>query len=94
MKTRIAKQSVTVLNFRYEEERREISSGVYTAHRQIPDGTRTATVELHIDVDALIAELGRKALRAKGRKAREVGGLVEVVVVRGTERHTPEAEAR
>lgn len=49
------------------------------SRRAVPDGTLTGNVTLVIDAEAIIAELGPKALRSKGGRAREIGGLVEVI---------------
>lgn len=50
-----------------------------TSWRPVPDGTLTGTVTLIIDAEAIVKELGAKALRSKGGRARGLGGLVEVI---------------
>lgn len=49
-------------------------------------GTRTAQINLQVDVDSLIRSLGAKAARSKGRRSRMSGGdiVAEVVSIEDT----------
>lgn len=54
--------------------------------RSVPDGEKIATVELVVDVDALLEDLGPRAIRSRGKRSRDAGGAVEVRVVGQIER--------
>lgn len=44
-------------------------------------GTEQVIVELHVDVDQLLRQLGWKAFEAKGKQSRLAGGLIKVKVL-------------
>lgn len=76
MKTTVKRASLTVEMHRTEITKHEHGE----SRRRVTDGTLTGTVHLRIDIEGLLDDLGAKALRSKGGRAREVGGLVEVIV--------------
>lgn len=80
MLTNIRAERIVVDLFRTETTEHEHGK----SYRSVPDGSVSAIVHLRIDVDALIRKLGAKALRSKGGKAREAGGLIEAVVSKHT----------
>jgi hypothetical protein len=52
--------------------------------RSVPDGHKQGTVELLIDIEALAAVLGRKALKNKSGKASMGVGLIQARVIPGS----------
>lgn len=59
--------------------------GAYTYSAQVGRQVRSAEVELTIDLAGILADLGARALVAKGRRASAQGGMIRVQVVKGTE---------
>jgi hypothetical protein len=55
----------------------EIAGGLSTWSK-VPDGYLDADVTVEVDLEGLARELGPKAIRSKGNRAREAGGLVLV----------------
>jgi len=47
-----------------------------------PAGSRTHVLEVTINLDRLLKELGKKALESRSRQSREAGGAIIVKVVR------------
>lgn len=80
MKKALFQQTLTIDMHRMEITKHEHGQ----SSKRVLDGTLTGTVTLVIDAAAIVAELGPKALRSKGGRAREIGGLVEVIVAKGT----------
>lgn len=77
MKTTIRKGALTVP--RYRTERTDNGNGSVSFNHMVPDGTRSGTVEVRIDVDRLFQVLGSRALKSRGGKCRVLSGIVEVV---------------
>ena len=84
MKRLIGEQAVTVGRYRNVEETRQTAYGEQRSVRSVQIGTKTATVELIIDVEELLRQIGARALRSKSGKSRLSGGLIEARVRRGT----------
>lgn len=86
MKTKVHSARVTVHVRKQEREEVTDSLGTHTTLRSVPDGTKTATVELWIDLANLITDLGARAIWNKAKKASLASGDIEVVVVGQIER--------
>lgn len=58
--------------------------------RRVADGSWIGKVELLVDVEALALDLGRNAIRSKGRRSSLASGLIVAKVI-GPIRHEPES---
>ena len=81
MKQKLLTAPVTIKAWRYEPVDTVPGTIPVRGTRSVPDGTRTALVELWIDVDALLQDLGAKALRSKSKKSTLHAGDIEAHVV-------------
>jgi len=80
----MGKRTVTIQLTRGEYIEDGNARAAFKRWHSVPDGTLTGTVELRIDVQAILERVGRRALRAKGKRSQALGGAVEVVVDRTT----------
>lgn len=87
MKTRVHSARVTVDVARTEIERNPDQT--VKTWRSLPDGTKSATIELWIDLDSLARDLGKRALYNKAGKSSLAGGDIEAVVTGKIERVKP-----
>lgn len=71
----IIAQRMTVQVTRSERMQR---AGGSVSWGSVDDGTLTGTVELFIDIGAIMKQLGGKALHSKGKKARAMRGAIEM----------------
>jgi hypothetical protein len=58
-----------------------------TSARSVQAGTKSATVALIVDLDALLRDLGAKALRSKSQRSKLHDGDIEARVVTAITRH-------
>lgn len=63
---------------RYKTVRTEHKNGSVSFNYRVPNGTTTAVVTIQIDAEAILAALGPKAIRAKGKKASAQHGKIKV----------------
>jgi hypothetical protein len=87
-KQKLMTARVTVPVWRQVTETTPTSSST----RSVGDGQKSATVELWIDLDALLGQLGAKALRSKSLRSKLHDGDIEARVV-GPITRTPNQEA-
>lgn len=57
-----------------------------------PDGTKVGWVELYIDVETLVRQLGGRALRSKSGRSAMGHGLIKAKVVKGSVKVYPNRE--
>ena len=77
MKQKLLTAPVTIKAYRWIEEATPNGTRGYSQE----EGTRTATVELWIDLAAVLQDLGAKALGNRSKKAKLHQGDIEAVVV-------------
>lgn len=75
----------------WRAEKTVSSDGMCSSWKTVRIGSRTAVVELHVDLELLIATLGQQALGNKSRTASLNSGTIQCVVRKGTEQNEEES---
>lgn len=81
MKTRVHSARITIDVHRTETIKHDNGSQSW---RSVPDGTKSAIVDLWIDAESLLLDLAARALRNKSGRAHLAGGDIEAIVNGGT----------
>lgn len=84
----IAVRFVTEQLTRMEHTEEPTQYGMRRTSKQVPNGTIAGTVEVRVDVEALVRYLGGKALRSKRGVSRGMSGMIEARTVKGTLKRT------
>lgn len=69
----------TVKNFRYRKTKRVATQDGY-GFTTVDDGFIIADLDVHVDIEALVAAIGRRAIKSKSGKSILQGGAVTVRV--------------